>query len=121
MSRWLQRYNAILRKEISDIIHRRLADQGVAFISITEVGLSKDAHHATVKFTVIGNENHRQAAQTKLDTASRFIKGELGRRYKNVTIPELRFIYDVAVDRGFDMTRRIDEIIRQDQADAAPH
>ena len=121
MSRWLARYNAILRLEISDIIHRRLEDQNVALISITEVTLSRDAAHATVKFTVIGHDRHRQAAQTKLDTAARFIKGELGRRYKNVTIPELRFVYDVAVDRAFEMHRRIDDIIREDERDPASH
>jgi ribosome-binding factor A len=112
----LDRYSSILRKEISDILFRQMHDQKLGLVSITHIKISKDASRAWVHFSVLGGETEQINAQRKLNGAAKFIKGEISRIIRNVTVPELEFIFDSSVARGVELSQRIDEIIREDNS-----
>ncbi len=111
----IDRYSAILRKEISDILFKRMQDQKLGLVSITYIKMSKDASKAWVHFSVLGGDSERINAQKKLDGASKFIKGEISRVIRNITVPDLEFIFDDSVAKGVALSQRIDEIIREDR------
>lgn len=110
----LDRYSSILRKEISDILFKRMQDQGLGLVSITHIKISKDVSQASVYFSVLGTDKDKAKVYRKLNDASKFIKGEISRVIRNVTIPELIFVFDDSLERGVAMSQRIDEIIRED-------
>lgn len=110
----LDRYGSILRKEISDIIFKRMQDQDLGLVSVTAIEISKDVSRALVHVSVLASEKKRDEVVKKLNGASKFIKGEIGRVIRNVTIPDFTFVLDNSLERGVQMSQRIDEIIRQD-------
>lgn len=110
----LDRYSSVLRKEISDIIFRRMGDQSLGLVSITDIEITKDVSRAIVHFSVLGTDKEKQEVAKKLNGASKFIKGEIGRVIRNVTIPNFQFVLDQSLERGVKLSMRIDEIIRED-------
>jgi ribosome-binding factor A len=91
-----------------------MQDQSLGLVSITDIEITKDVSRAIVHFSVFGTEKERLEVEKKLNAASRFIKGEIGRIIRNVTIPNFQFVLDNSLERGVKMSLRIDEIIRQD-------
>ena len=55
MSR-VEKVASLLKKEIALIIQRTLNDKRIGFISITDVKVSKDLHHAKVKYSQLGGD-----------------------------------------------------------------
>ncbi|NDC82175.1 30S ribosome-binding factor RbfA [bacterium] len=112
----LDRYGSVLRKEISDILFKKMQDQGLGLVSVTHIKISKDVSQASVYFSVLGGDQEKAKVYRKLNDAAKFIKGEISRVIRNVTIPDLIFVYDDSLDRGVRMSQRIDEIIREDSS-----
>src|SRR6266568_1099894 len=93
----VERVAAQLREEISQIIIRDLKDPRIGMATISEVKLSPDLRNATVKVSVVGEDDARQAAIDGLDHAKGFIRRELGLRLSNLRFaPDLHFQLDDA-------------------------
>ena len=101
-----------LRQEISEIIIRELKDPRVGMATISEVKLSPDLRNATVKVSVVGEADSRQAAINGLDHAKGFIRRELGSRLSNLRFaPELHF----QLDEGVAYSVKISKLLREVQ------
>ena len=50
-----------------------------------------------------------------LNSASGFIRGELARKVNLRNTPQLQFILDDSIAYGVEMSRRIDEVLAEDQ------
>jgi ribosome-binding factor A len=106
--RRVSRLNDQLREEISDIIHRRLKDPRIGFVTVTKVSVTADLSRASVYVSIMGEPDDISTTISCLDRASGFMRGELGRRLRIKRIPELRFRYDDSCVKG----ARIDSILR---------
>ena len=71
--------------------------------------MSPDLRYATIYVTVMGEDEEVATSLICLESASRFIRRELGGRLHVKHVPELRFHIDDAALRG----RRIDSILRE--------
>jgi ribosome-binding factor A len=108
----VERVAAQLRQEISEIIIRDLKDPRIGMASITDVKLSPDLRNATVKVSVVGENEGRQAAISGLEHAKGFIRRELGARLSNLRFaPELNF----QLDEGVAYSIRVSELLRAAQ------
>lgn len=108
----VERVAAQLRQEISEIIVRDLKDPRVGMATITEVKLSPDLRNATVKVSVLGENDGRQAAIDGLEHAKGFIRRELGLRLTNLRFaPDLRFQLDESVAYSV----RVSQLLREAQ------
>jgi ribosome-binding factor A len=106
-----------LRQEISEIIVRDLKDPRIGMASITEVKLSPDLRNATVKVSVVGQEESRKAAIDGLEHAKGFIRRELGLRLSNLRFaPDLHF----QLDEGVAYSVRVSQLLREAQQ-GEPH
>ncbi|BDI32257.1 hypothetical protein CCAX7_43080 [Capsulimonas corticalis] len=116
-----QRLQETLRAEISDIIRRDLRDPRFAkgLLSITEVEVTADLKHATVFFSVLGDEQARKEELAALKGATGHLRGELGRRKTVINVPEISFRYDDALERGGKMFEMLERIKREDAERAA--
>ena len=97
-----------MKKEITDIIARKLKDPAVGFITVTEVAVTGDLQQATVYITSLGNDRERNETLKALDKASGFIRSEIGSRIRLRRTPELAFEFDTAIEYG----NKIDALLR---------
>jgi ribosome-binding factor A len=108
----VERVAAQLRHEISEIMMRDLKDPRIGMASITEVKLSPDLRNATVKVSVVGEAEGRQAAIDGLEHAKGFIRRELGSRLSNLRFaPDLHF----QLDEGVAYSVRVSQLLREAQ------
>jgi len=108
----VERVAAQLREEISQIIIRDLKDPRIGMATISEVKLSPDLRNATVKVSVVGEDDARQAAIDGLDHAKGFIRRELGLRLSNLRFaPDLHF----QLDEGVAYSVRVSQLLREVQ------
>ncbi len=104
-----ERLEELLRREISDIIHREVKDPRIGFVTVTDAEVTRDLTYAKVFISVLGTEEQQEAALKGLNSATRFIRGEFGQRIKLRQVPEISFRIDLAIKQG----ARIHELLEQ--------
>lgn len=94
---------------VSGLLVKGLKDPRIGFVTITGVKVSDDIRHATIYYTVMGDEDARKSSLVGLKSAVGFIRKELGRELRLRFSPELVFKYDDSIEYG----NRIDMILRE--------
>jgi len=100
-----------IQRELSEIIRLELKDPRVGLITITDVEVTQDNAHAKVFFTALGEPVQQEAATRALNHAAGFMRSELAQRLKLRTVPQLRFDYDVSMERGMRLSELIDQAV----------
>lgn len=99
-----------MKREIADILMRKIKDPRVGFVTVTDVELSDDLKNAKVFVSTYGGD--REATFQGLKSASAFIRSELGRRMTMRFVPELLFRFDSTVEQGAHIMELLREIGR---------
>jgi ribosome-binding factor A len=102
-----------MKKELSDIIGRKIKDPRIGFVTVTDVQVSGDLQQAKVYISVLGDEEQRENTLKGLATAKGFIRTEVGKRIRLRKTPEIIFEWDDSINYG----NRINTILHQLQAD----
>ena len=97
-----------MKKELGEILSRKLKDPRVGFITVTEVAVTGDLQQATVYITSLGNERERAETLKALEKASGFIRSEIGSRIRLRRTPEMFFEFDSSIEYG----NKIDTLLR---------
>ncbi|MBM3405830.1 MAG: 30S ribosome-binding factor RbfA [Betaproteobacteria bacterium] len=106
-----------IHQELALLIRGELKDAGPGMITLTGVDLTPDYAYATVYFTVLPDDPATVEVTTQaLSRAAGFMRGQIGRRIRIHTTPELRFVLDRSTLRGLELDRLISEANRR-QAD----
>ena len=105
-----------IQRELAEIIRTELKDPRVAMITLTGVEVTADYAHARVFFTLMGSARQRVETEAGLTQAGGFLRSQIARRIKLHTIPQLHFVYDASVERGFQLSRLIDEAVADSKA-----
>ncbi len=84
--------------EIADILMRKIKDPRIGFVTVTGVDVSDDLRNAKVFVSIYGGS--KEDTLKGLDSASAFIRSELGRRMRLRLVPEILFRFDETVERG---------------------
>mgnify|MGYP001420581543 FL=1 len=98
-----------MKKELGDIITRKIKDPRVGFVTITDVEVTGDLQQAKVYISVLGSEEERQDTLVGLAKAKGFIRSEIGKRIRLRKTPELSFDMDETMEQG----NRIEALLRQ--------
>lgn len=109
MSR-IDRIESILKKEIAEILHRRIADERIGFVSILRIKLSKDLHHGHVYYSQLGSEKDIERTRKGLASAAPFIHSELCKVLHLQTIPRLKFHYDSGIEKASKTIEKLNTI-----------
>ena len=115
MSHRSERINSLIQREISGLLQRQIKDPRLGdFVAITDVEISPDMKHARVFVSrLCGQENEakeRKETLTALESASGFIRRELGKNLRLRHIPELSFEWDESIQRGDRLLNMIREV-----------
>lgn len=98
-----------MKKELGEIIGRKLKDPRVGFVTVTDVQVTGDLQQATVFISVLGDEEQRENTLKGLAKAKGFIRSEIGQRIRLRKTPEISFEFDESIDYG----NRIDTLLHQ--------
>jgi ribosome-binding factor A len=108
-SQRMQRVGDLLRREISDIMRRRMKDPRLGFLTVTLVEVSPDLRYAKVYVSSPGPREELIDRVRILSGASGFIRSELFKRVTLKFIPELSF----REDRSIEHSVRISKVLRE--------
>lgn len=96
-----ERIADLIQRELSDIVQRRVKDPRLTRVTITGTRVSPDYQYADIHFYRLGGDPEQlKEAQEGLESASGFIRRELGSRLTIRYTPELRFHLDESIDYG---------------------
>jgi ribosome-binding factor A len=107
VNRRVERLADLLKQEISSILFHKMKDPRLSLCTITDVVLSRDYRHAKVYVSVLGEPQHREDCINALNSASGFIRHELGRVHLK-HVPQLVFYHDA----GAEYSQHIEELLK---------
>ena len=112
----VERLNSLLRQEISDLIQRYVKDPRLGtFVSVTAVEISKDMRYAKVFVSRYGTDIEKADTLKALESASGYIRHELGERLKTRRIPELSFRLDNTMEKAAKVLKIINDISSEEK------
>ncbi len=107
-----------LHQEVAAIVRGELKDPRVGLVTITGVDLTADYAYLTVHFSTLPDDREAIARTLAgLNAAAGFIRGQLGRRVRIHTTPEVRFVHDPSTAHGMAMSRLIDDALSHSATD----
>lgn len=99
----------LIKKEVSEIIHRELKDPRIGFVTITKVEITRDLHQAKVYFSILGSSKDTKKTSKGLKSSCNYIRKLMGKRLKLRYTPEVLFCHDKSIEYSI----RIDETIER--------
>ncbi len=115
------RINHEVQRELSRIISRELKDPRVSpMTSVTSVEVAPDLLTCKVYLSVLGTPEEVEETAAGLKSANGFIRSTLARTVNLRNTPELQFIIDQSIEYGVAMTKKIDEVIEEQERESRP-
>lgn len=106
----IDRISEEVKRELSDIIQNHIKDPRLPpFVSVTGVRVTKDLKHAKTFVSVLGTEEQKQGALKALQSASGYIRHEIGQRVKLRFTPEFHFHLDDSIEHGMHIGKLISD------------
>ncbi len=98
----MERVASLIRREVSELLQGGLRDErvGRGLVSVTTVEVAGDLQHCRIFVSVFGSDADRDQAMAGLNSATPFVKGELGRRLQLRRTPEVVFVLDRGIEQG---------------------
>lgn len=98
-----------MKKELGDILGKKIKDPRVGFVTVTDVEVTGDLQQAKVFISVLGDDKQKQDTLVGLAKAKGFIRSEIGKRIRLRKTPEIIFEFDEAIEKG----NRIEHILQE--------
>ncbi len=83
-----------IKEIVAAMLERRVKDPRLGFVTITDVRLTGDSQHASVFYTVMGDEKARADTAAALASATGLIRSEVGKQLGVRHTPSLEFFLD---------------------------
>jgi ribosome-binding factor A len=103
------RVSEAVREELAELIGMEMEDPRLLAVDVTEVHVSPDSRHASVKVAVRGTEREQAQALAALEHAQGFLRRQLAVRLQLRHVPELHFDRD----KNPDVESRIDFLLKR--------
>lgn len=117
MGHRVNRVGEQMKKELGDIISRKIKDPRIGFVTVTDVQVTGDLQQAKVYISVLGDEEQRENTLKGLAKAKGFIRTEIGQRIRLRKTPELFFEFDETMAYGNRINSLIHELQREEHVD----
>ncbi len=98
-----------IRQEASVIIHDKIKDPRLGFVTITSVEVTRDLRFAKIFFSVLGNEDAYKRTKQALDSSLGFVRRLIAQRLNLRFAPEIAF-YE---DRSTEYSVHIEEVLNE--------
>ena len=98
-----------LQRELARLISRELNDPRLGFVTVTRVEITQDMQTAKVFVSVIGDRHVAGQSMEALESAKKFLRGELGHAVKLRHTPDLVFVEDRSTERAIALSKTLAE------------
>lgn len=114
-SRRVERVGEAIREVIAELLVREIKDPRVGMVTLTTVEVSPDLRHARVYFSCLGDEGARERTLAGLNSAARFIKGQVTKRLRLRYAPEVVFVSDPTVEQADRIAALLKDVVTDDE------
>ena len=110
------RVNGEVQRVLAEIIRGEIKDPRISpWTSVVAVEVAPDLKSCKAWISVLGNEEVRENTLQGLKSAEGFIKRQLAKTINLRNTPEITSVMDQSIKYGEIMSRKIDEVITQDE------
>ncbi|MBZ5580358.1 MAG: 30S ribosome-binding factor RbfA [Acidobacteriia bacterium] len=88
------RVSEAVREELAEIVGFELDDPRLLGVEVTEVHVSSDGRHASIKVAIRGEEKQQKDGLAALEHARHYLRHEIAARLSLRHVPELHFDQD---------------------------
>ena len=104
---------------VAQMIDTRVKDPRLGFVTVTDVRVTGDLQHASVFYTVLGDDEERSGSGAALESAKGLIRSEVGKQTGIRLTPSLEFVLDAVPETAAQMEAALAEAARRDAEVAA--
>ena len=79
---------------VAQALERRVKDPRLGFVTLTDSRVTNDLQHATLYYTVYGDQTQREDTARALESAKGVLRSEVGRNITARLTPTLTFVAD---------------------------
>src|SRR5436305_14525396 len=94
-----------IQRELADLLVNGVKDPRVGRVTLTQVDVSPDLSHATVRFSHLAGSEHASESVAALQRTAGFLRSELSRRLDLYSVPQLHFVYDDSIENGMRLSQ----------------
>lgn len=98
-----------IQQILAERLEKGLRDPRLGFVTITDVKVSGDLQHATVFYTVLGDDEEREASAGALKSATGYLRSEVAKNLNVRLAPSLEFVQDALPETA----GHLDELLRE--------
>jgi len=110
-SKRMTRINDEIEREVATVIRAELADPRIgAIVSVMRAETTTDLKMCRIEVSVLGSEKQRGDTLLALQGAAGFIRKRVAETINLRATPEIKFVLDDSIERGFHMSKLIDEV-----------
>ncbi len=104
---------------VAEMLDTKVKDPRLGFVTVTAVRVTGDLQHASVFYTVLGDEEARAGTAAALESAKGLIRSEVGRQTGVRLTPTLEFVPDAVPETAAHIAEALRAAREQDAAVAA--
>ncbi len=113
------RVNGEVQRVLAEIIRGESKDPRISpWTSVVAVEVAPDLKSCKAWISVLGDEEAKQATLQGLKSAEGFIKRQIAKTINLRNTPDITFVMDQSIEYGVNMSKRIDEVMAQDEEKA---
>ena len=110
------RVNAEVQRALAEIIRGQIKDPRISpLTSVVSVEVAPDLKNCKVYISVLGDDKAGQDTLTGLVSAEGFIRSCLAKAVNLRNTPQLHFVLDQSIAYGVDMSKKIDDVMKNTQ------
>ncbi len=110
----IKRLNSLLKEVLTEVILKEVKDPRMApLVTVSNVEISNDLHHAKVYISIIGTDKERSETLEALESAAGFIGVTASKKVVMRFFPTLTFKLDTTADEQV----KIDNLIKKIHAE----
>ncbi|NGX38804.1 MAG: Ribosome-binding factor A [Chlamydiae bacterium] len=112
----IKRLNSLLKEVLADVVMKEVKDPRLApLVTVTNVNISNDLHHAKVYVSIIGNDKEKRETLEALESGAGFIAISASKKVTMRYFPALIFKLDTTVEEQMKVDSLIEKIHREDE------
>ena len=104
-----------IQNTVARLLERRIKDPRIGFITITDCRVTGDLQHATVFYTVFGDEDERKKTARALNSAKGLIRSEVGKALGIRLTPTIEFALDALPEQAASFEEKLASALHSDQ------
>ena len=89
-----------IHEVVAEALEKRIKDPRLGFVTVTDTRVTGDLQHATVFYTVLGDDQEKAASAAALESAKGVLRSEVGRRTGLRLTPTLEFVTDAVPENA---------------------